>query len=73
MNRKIGEKFTIGAKTYEVRECGRWSSCKGCAFQKNGHPGRCVNGECSIMEQTGECNGLVRDDGKYVYFAEVTQ
>jgi hypothetical protein len=69
MYRKIGEKFEIDGKVYQVTECGQWHSCRCCAFQKNGHPGACTDNACALMDRTGECNGMVRGDGKYVYFA----
>lgn len=70
--RPIGERFTLDGKTYEVKKCGSWYSCQGCAFHDHGHPSRrCYENECALLEQTGECNGLVRDDHTYVLFTIV--
>lgn len=56
---------------YEVKECPVWHMCNGCAFSIFGHPYLCYNDNMALLEHTGECDGLVRDDGKYVYFSEV--
>lgn len=72
ITRKIGERFTLGGDTYEVRMCAKWYSCQGCAFQDRSHPSRrCYENDCAMLEDTGECNGRVRDDRTYVYFAKV--
>lgn len=70
IQRKIGERFMLNGKTLEVRKCGLWYSCKGCAFNDGHRPSRdCYQSD--LLDETGECNGLVRKDGTYVYFAEI--
>lgn len=68
--RKIGERFTLNGKTYEVKKCQSWYSCQGCAFQDRSHPSSaCYTNEAALLEQTGECSGMVRTDGTYVIFS----
>lgn len=70
--RKIGERFTLNGKTYEVKKCRQWYSCQGCAFQDRSHPSiQCYTHDAELLEQTGECSGAVRQDKTYVVFSIV--
>ena len=65
MERKIGEKFSFDGDTLEVVET-TGNSCKSCYFGKV----LWCRFE-SIINTTGECSALYRNDKKYVKFKEV--
>ena len=72
MNRKLGERFELKGKNYEVSKCKKWYSCQGCAFHDHGHPSSaCYTNDAAMLAITGECSGLARDDKEYVVFKTV--
>lgn len=60
MERKIGEIFTYGNKTYQVVKVGIGIGCKGCAFETSG---------CSTYKSfLGHCSYIFRRDNTGVIF-----
>lgn len=60
MERKIGEIFTYGNKTYQVVKVGIGIGCKGCAFETSG---------CSTYKSfLGHCSYIFRRDNTSVIF-----
>ena len=60
MERKIGEIFTYGNKTYQVVKVGIGIGCKGCAFETSG---------CSKYKSfLGHCSHIFRHDNTGVIF-----
>ena len=60
MERKIGEIFTYGNKTYQVVKVGIGIGCKGCAFETSG---------CSTYKSfLGRCSYIFRRDNTGVIF-----
>lgn len=60
MERKIGEIFTYGNKTYQVVKVGIGIGCKGCAFKTSG---------CSTYKSfLGHCSYIFRRDNTGVIF-----
>ena len=60
MERQVGEIFDYNGTKIEVVE---GDSCDECVFRKG-----CFNLMASIL---GYCGGVLRSDGKYVYFKKV--
>ena len=60
MERKIGEIFTYGNKTYQVVKVGIGIGCKGCAFETSG---------CSTYKSfLGHCSYIFRHDNTGIIF-----
>lgn len=60
MERKIGEIFTYGNKTYQVVKVGIGIGCKGCAFE--------TSGCCTYKSFLGQCSYMFRRDNTGVIF-----